>query len=90
MIRPTAYLYQCEVYCPRCLPLTREYVDTEHRPLYAIVKAVERVLDNLAAPTGKLGHLQVDRTVELEFDSWDFPKVLFGRGVCGECGEDYG
>ncbi len=94
------YTYAAAIYCPACLPITRPHVSTEDRPAYAVAESVERVLDNLAAPTGAHGSRlrstygeTFDRHDEYTFDSDDFPKVLHLDGLldrsevqCHECG----
>jgi hypothetical protein len=80
MIRPVAYTYQADLYCPQCMVFRLTGWTTT-------VDNIERVLDAQAA------HFGVDRSAENSFDSGFFPKVVFdhqlqGGDRCGACGHE--
>lgn len=78
MIRPVAYTYQADLYCPQCMVFRLTGWTTT-------VEKVEWALNAQAA------HFGIDRSAESSFDSGFFPKAVFPDqlhtgDVCGSCG----
>lgn len=81
------YTYNAQVLCPGCTVRALEASNEAFQPP-ADSPPVEQWLDFIAV------HLGINRYDEREFDSSDFPKVVFSSQVeadeCDDCGEYLG